>query len=119
MKDRPKFFRHCGNGIELRVEQIGPNQWGWSVYHHWLLALPEGERIREPWRVFTTSSEEAAKREAMRVAEVLPRSDEADEAWRDQSDMSERDWKRNLDLRGFRQYPAREGMERWDLGNFG
>ena len=111
MKDRPKFFRHCGSGVELRVEQIGPSLWGGSVYHGWLLAIPE----IHPWRAFTEFTEEAAKREAMTVVEKLPRPDQgADEEWRDQSDMPDEHWQRNLEHRGFSGYPPREGIERWN-----
>jgi hypothetical protein len=51
----------------------------------------------------------------MTVVEKLPRPDQgADEEWRDQSDMPDEHWQRNLEHRGFSGYPPREGIERWN-----
>jgi hypothetical protein len=101
---------HYADGVQLRVEQIGPNLWSGAVY---LGMIPEeflnipGPRRR--WHVFTALTEEAAKRQTMTTVNTL----QPEGPWVDLCDMPEEDWARGLAERGFPGYLAREGMERW------
>jgi hypothetical protein len=111
--DRPKFLRHCANGVQLRVEQIGPNLWGGAVY----IGLFPGEILGTPeprhqWDVFTALREDDAKDGAMATIQRLG-CDGGDESWRVLSDVTDAVWADSLSALGFPGYPEREGMERW------
>jgi hypothetical protein len=108
--DRPKFLRHYANGVELRVEQIGPNLWSGAVYLGVIpgeFLNPQGHGYR--WHVFAALTEEEAKRETMATVRTL----QPDRPWVDLCDMPDEDWARGLAERGFPGYLHREGMERW------
>jgi hypothetical protein len=109
--DRPKFLRRYANGVQLRVEQIGPNLWSGAVY---LGAIPAeffdtpGHRRR--WHVFTALTEEAAKRQTMTTVNTL----QPEGPWVALFHMTDQDWARDLAELGFPGHLTREGVERWN-----
>jgi hypothetical protein len=108
MTNRPKFLRFCADGVQLRVEQIGPDLWGGAMCD---------ERLSTPrWERFTALTEDAAKHGAMATADFRlgPPAANADKNWRDLSDIAEQSWLEALQRLGFPGYPEREGMERWE-----
>ena len=113
-KNRPKFLRHYGRPVELRVEQIGPDLWCGSVYRGTVaIEGPSGTTFGHIWDAsFTALTEESTKHAVMAMVRNL-RPDEPIEDWRDLSDVSEESWKRVLTERNFPKYPEREGMESW------
>jgi hypothetical protein len=108
MKNRPKFFKYCGNAVELRVEQRGSNAWRGYVYHGWRLAIPEidvegicSEDQRQPCHTVTEGTKKACQEKAEAMVEKFPPDERADKEWRDQSDMPDEDWAQILLNRGF------------------
>ena len=112
--NRPKFLRHYGSPVELRVEQIGPNLWGGSVYRGILTIEVLGATTSTHlWDSrFTALTRENAKDATMAMVQNVHPSEPVQE-WRDLSDLSEESWKKALEDREFPGYPPREGMERW------
>lgn len=117
MANRPKFLRYYG-GLQLRVEQIGPDLWVGSIYIGCLPPTPT-HGSDEPMHLwdppFTSLTEEDTKRAALATAfhRIGPAPKGSDEEWRCLSDIADEDWSRTLRDLGFPGYPAREGMERW------
>lgn len=108
--NRPKFLRHYANGMQLRVEQIGPDLWCGAAYRG---AIP-AEILNKPepkylWDVFTALTEASVKQAAMATMDTL----EPEGLWVDLSEVRDEVWARTLAELGFPGCPPREGMERW------
>jgi hypothetical protein len=104
--NRPKFLRHYGRPVELRVEQIGPNLWCGSVYRGAVAIKTSGGTswIYHWDDLFTALTEESDKHAVMAMVQNL-RPEEPIEEWCDLSDVSEESWKRVLTDRDFPSYP--------------
>lgn len=112
--DRPKFLRFYRD-LELRVEQIGPNEWG-SVLYGGYGCLIEGAAPAHQWiQAASDLTESAAKVGIFEVAcKLKDREEGADSNWRDLSDLPDDDWNRKMIDRDFRGYPERRNFEpRW------
>jgi hypothetical protein len=116
MTNKPKFLRFYG-ALELRVEQIGPNEWGGSVCTGTFLIQNPGDNPQcgYNWDPFTALTEVAAKDGALATAahSIGTAPNGSDKEWRDLSDIPNDDWSKTFRDRGFPGYPKREGMERW------
>jgi hypothetical protein len=97
---RRKFFRTYKN-IQLRVEEMIPGIWEASVHDGRLYELNEITYApKEPWRKSIFAEEEKAKTWATFEAagKVGYPTDDEFTQWRDQSDMSDEEWKRITEL---------------------
>src|SRR5580700_675441 len=71
--NRPKFLRHYGRPVELRVKQIGPNLWCGSVYRGAVaIKTSSGTSWIYHWDdLFIALTEESAKHAVMVMAQNL------------------------------------------------
>jgi hypothetical protein len=112
--NRPKFLKRCTNGVELMVEQIGPDQWCEWVYRgaYTVTVNDVATRRHRYDRPSPARTEQTAKEHAM-AGVTKQATDETNQGWVDLSELSEEDWQERLRERGFPGYPPSDGTERW------
>jgi hypothetical protein len=92
-EDKRRFIAWCGNEVQLRIEQIGPNQWS-----GWVLRRP-GQAIERtiywPQNYFKARTESGIKHGAITtVSNLYPEFERyLDQLhWRDLSDLADEAW---------------------------